>query len=115
MFSYRFYQKRKDRLYFEIGAYLGVNLWQQKNGQIVELEGFYQYKTKDFKKNYILLPNDLGIHLGFGVRLSKHILLKPELRFGAFSFDKLFKGNSFFEEMMRNATLPVSFNVSYIF
>jgi hypothetical protein len=115
MVSYRFYQKRKDLFYFELGTYLGVNLWQQKDGQTVELEGFYQYKTKDFKKNYFLLPNDFGIHLGFGIRLSKHILLKPELRFAALSFDKLFKGDSFFEEMMRNTKLLVNFNISYLF
>jgi hypothetical protein len=115
MFSYRFYQKRNDRFYFELGSYLGINLWQQKKGKTVELEGFYQYKTKDFKKTYILLPNDLGIHFGFGTRLSKHILLKPEMRLGVWSFDRMFEGDNILELIFSNLSGSLNFNIAYLF
>lgn len=111
MLSYRFYQKRHDRFYFELGVYLGINLWQEKNGQT---DGYYQTE-KDFNKTYFFLPNDVGIHFGCGVRVNKHILLKPELRFRTWSIDRLFEESGFIANMMRNTAIPVSFNISYLF
>lgn len=113
MFSYRFYQKRHDHFYFELGAYLGINLWQEKNGK--SFTGFYQTVPQNFKKTYIFLPDNTGIHLGFGIRVHRHILLKPELRLGVWSFDKLFEGSGVLNEMILNTRLQANFNVAYLF
>lgn len=112
MLSLRFYQKRHDRLYFETGAYFGINLWQVKNGQTYN---YNSNQTQGFNKTYYFLPNELGLHLGGGIRPTKHLLLKPEIRFGILTFDKLFEDDGFLDEMRRNARLSLSFNIAYLF
>jgi hypothetical protein len=115
MFSFRYYQKKTDRLYFELGFHLGINLWQQKKGSFFKLIGNYQYEQEEIKKNYFLTPSNAGIQLGFGIRATKKILLKPELRLGLLSFDKLYNRTNLLAQMLINSPITANFNISYLF
>lgn len=110
MFSYRFYQKNKNRFYFEMGVHLGVHIWQQRKGEYYERIGYYQYEKEEIKKNYFILPSNTGIDLGCGIRLGKRILLKPDFRIGIFNFVRL----SHQQKIWNEPILLASFNVAYL-
>jgi hypothetical protein len=112
MFSCRFFQKHKDRFYFELGLLIGIDLWQQKKGKYFKWLGAYQYENEDILKTNFLMPKNFSIHLGCGIRASKKILLKPELRLSVWTFDKVYYGN---ENRSLNTVLLANFNVSYMF
>lgn len=113
MFSYRFFQKHKDRFYFELGFLIGIDLWQQKKGKYLKWTGFYEYaEAKDTIRKGFLVPNNAALHLGCGIRVSKKIRLKPELRMSLFTFDRVYTGE---ENRNLDGVLLANFNLSYLF
>jgi hypothetical protein len=67
MISQRFYQKHHDHLYFELGIYLAIDLCQHKYGDFYKLLDKYNYEKKSINEKNILVPNNIGIHIGMGV------------------------------------------------
>ncbi len=112
MFSLRFYQKKKNRLYFELGLFLGIDLWQKKIGQYYKWIGAYEYQKENIDKNNFLMPKNTGLHLDLGVCLGQKIIIKPNLRLSLFTFDKVYVGK---DNRGLNAVLLANFNLTYSF
>lgn len=113
MFSLRFFQKHKDRFYFELGFLIGIDLWQQKKGKYFKHTGFYEYaESEDIVKKGFLVPKNAALHIGCGIRVSKKILLKPELRLSVLTFDRVYEGQ---ENRNLGTVLLAHFNLSYLF